>query len=46
MNSHDAFGRIHPDTETHAVRLLERLIVPHPSEELVGYIPVQVEDER
>lgn len=33
--------------EAHAERLLEQLIVPHPDEELVGYVPVQVgEDER
>ncbi len=42
-----AFGRIHPEVEQHAEQLLEQLIVPHPSEELVGYVPVQVgEDER
>ena len=47
MNAAAAFGRIHPDVEQHAERLLEQLIVPHPDEELVGYVPVQVgEGER
>lgn len=36
-----AFQRIHADEAAHAERLLALLLV-HPSEELVGYIPVAV----